>query len=90
MTLTSTDMNPPRVQRAVVQDRYGDSRKVLSLLTSHPVLPPSPTQVQVRVHAASINPIDWQMIEGNRSLLVRRSFPFRPVVRPGRGRGRHW
>ena len=79
MTLTSTDMNPPRVQRAVVQDRYGDSRKVLSLSTSHPVLPPSPTQVQVRVHAASINPIDWQMIEGNRSLLVRRPFPFVPL-----------
>ena len=77
--MTPTDTNPPRVQRAIVQARYGEPGDVLSLSTSHPVAVPSPTQVQVRVHAASLNPIDWQMIQGNRSLLVSRSFPFVPL-----------
>ena len=79
MARTSTDTSLPSVQRAILQARYGEAKDVLSFSTSHPVAPPSPTQVQVKVHAASLNPIDWQMIEGNRSLLASRSFPFVPL-----------
>ncbi len=79
MARALTNTSPPSVQRAIVQSRYGEAGDVLSFSASHPVTPPSPTQVQVRVHAASINPIDWQMIEGNRSLLVSRPFPFVPL-----------
>jgi len=81
----STDKNSseiqssPSVQRAVIQKRYGVSSDVLSFSTAHPVTPPSSTQVQIKVCAASVNPIDWQMLEGNRSLLVARSFPFVPL-----------
>lgn len=66
-------------QRAVLQQAYGDASNVLVHSSSHPVTAPSSTQVQVRVHAASINPIDWQMIEGKRRLLTSRSFPFVPL-----------
>lgn len=69
----------PATQRAIVQSGYGDADAVLSLSTAHPVLAPSPTQVQIRVHAASLNPIDWQMVQGNRRLISRRSFPFVPL-----------
>ena len=64
--------------KAVVQHGYGTAHAVLSPAVL-PVEPPSPTQVRVRVHAASVNPIDWQMIEGHRRLLVRRRFPFVPL-----------
>ena len=70
---------PPSTQRAVVQDRYGAPNDVLSFSTTYPVTPPSPSRVQIKVHAASVNPIDWQMLQGNRSLLVARSFPFVPL-----------
>ena len=45
--------------QAIVQSDYGDEKDVLSFSASHPA-PPPPTahQVQVRVHAASINPVD--------------------------------
>ncbi len=69
----------PATQRAIVQSGYGEAGSVLSLSTTHPVLAPSPTQVQIRVHAASVNPIDWQTMEGNRRRITRRSFPFVPL-----------
>ncbi len=66
-------------QRAVHQRGYGDVANVLVPSTTQPITAPSSIQVQIQVHAASINPIDWQMIEGNRRLLVSRSFPFVPL-----------
>lgn len=45
---------------------------------AYPVTPPDRTGVQIQVRAASINPIDWQMMEGNRKLIASRSFPFVP------------
>ena len=71
--------NLSKVQRAIIQSGYGPPEQVLSLSASHPVTPPSRTQVLIRVHAASLNPIDWQMIQGNRRLITRRSFPFVPL-----------
>ncbi len=72
-------MHVPSVQSALVQSRYGDASEVLTFTDSYPVTPPGATEVQIQVHAASINPIDWQMIEGNRKLIARRSFPFVPL-----------
>ena len=68
-----------RTQQAIVQSRYGPVDEVLSHRTDLPVLPPSATQVQIEVRAASINPIDWQMIQGNRRMIARRTFPFVPL-----------
>lgn len=64
--------------RTVVQHGYGAAADVLSSST-RPIEPLAPTQVRIRVHAASVNPIDWQLIEGNRRLLTRRRFPFVPL-----------
>ncbi|GAB3574174.1 hypothetical protein GCM10027445_34570 [Amycolatopsis endophytica] len=66
-------------QRAVVQRDYGVADMTLAWSTTHPVEEPSPTQVRIRVHAASVNPIDWQMIEGHRRLITKRRFPFVPL-----------
>ena len=70
---------PARTQRAVVQTGYGDAGAVLELSTTHPVPEPGPGQVQIAVHAAAVNPIDWQMIEGNRRMISARTFPFVPL-----------
>ena len=69
----------PRTQTALVQSRYGPEGEVLSLRTDLSVAPPSATQVQIEVRAASVNPIDWQMIQGNRRMIARRTFPFVPL-----------
>jgi NADPH:quinone reductase-like Zn-dependent oxidoreductase len=66
-------------QTAVVQTRYGRAEDVLELRSDVPVLPPQASEVQIEVKAASINPIDWQMIEGNRQIISRRKFPFVPL-----------
>lgn len=75
MTVTSA----PSVQRSIVQTRYGAARDVLTLSEDMPVCAPGEREVQVRVRASSVNPIDWQMIEGNRRLITRRRFPFTPL-----------
>jgi NADPH:quinone reductase-like Zn-dependent oxidoreductase len=68
-----------RFQKAVVQTGYGNAGAVLTWTTNAPVEAPSHTQIQIKVHSASLNPIDWQMIEGNRRLIAKRSFPFVPL-----------
>lgn len=75
MTATSV----PSVQRPIVHTRYGAVRDVLELSEGMPVRAPGQREVQVCVRASSINPIDWQMIEGNRRLISRRRFPFTPL-----------
>lgn len=66
-------------QRAVVQRDYGVADAVLTYSAAHPVEEPGPTQVRIEVHAASVNPVDWQMIEGHRRLIAKRTFPFVPL-----------
>ncbi|GAA3927736.1 NAD(P)-dependent alcohol dehydrogenase [Microbacterium soli] len=72
-------MSAPVHQRAVIQQRFGPVEEVLSWTEDLPVRPPQAGQVQVRVEAAGINPIDWQMIQGNRRLITPRRFPFIPL-----------
>ena len=64
---------------SVTQSRYGPARDVLNLADRHSIAPPLPKQVRIEVHAASVNPIDWQTMEGNRRLIQRRHFPFVPL-----------
>lgn len=78
-TRQTEKLNVPAVQRAVVQNRYGAPEEVLSCSSLHPVAPPPPTRVQIKVHAASVNPIDGQMLRGDRRLLTARAFPFVPL-----------
>ena len=64
--------------QAVVQTGYGDS-SVLTFSTSQPA-PPPPTahQVQVRVHACSINSIDSKLLHGNLRAIMPTKFPHVP------------
>jgi NADPH:quinone reductase-like Zn-dependent oxidoreductase len=65
--------------KAAQQNGYGDARNVLTLRDDVPVPRElSSKQILVRVHAASINPIDWKTLNGNLSLIVRLSFPHTP------------
>ncbi len=64
---------------ALVQLHYGSPRDVLTLRVDQSIATPATKQLRIEVHAAGINPIDWQMIEGNRRLIARRRFPFVPL-----------
>lgn len=69
----------PPTQRAVVQRRYGPLREALEWSSEHPVPAPRAGEVLVRVGAAAVNPIDAQMVVGDRRLITRRRFPFVPL-----------
>ena len=75
--MTSIPAHP--TQRAIVQTGYGDPSAVLVSIANLPIVAPTAHAVQVQVRASSINPIDWQMIKGNRRLIHRRRFPFIPL-----------
>ncbi len=69
----------PSVMKAAQQSGYGEARQVLTLRDDVPVPRQlSAKQILVRVHAASINPIDWKTLNGNLSLITRLSFPHIP------------
>ncbi|CAF0843561.1 unnamed protein product [Adineta steineri] len=69
----------PSVMKAAQQNGYGDARNVLTLRDDVPVPRElSSKQILVRVHAASINPVDWKVLNGNMSLITRFSFPHIP------------
>ncbi|UJR35017.1 hypothetical protein I4U23_027793 [Adineta vaga] len=69
----------PSVMKAAQQNGFGDVRNVLTLADNVPVPRElSSNQILVRVHAASINPIDWKTLNGNLSLITRFSFPHVP------------
>ncbi|ACU60130.1 Alcohol dehydrogenase zinc-binding domain protein [Chitinophaga pinensis DSM 2588] len=65
-------------QKAVIQLQYGNSRDALIFSDTHPVNELMADEVKIRVYATSVNPIDWQMMEGNRRLIHKRTFPFVP------------
>ena len=56
-------------QKAIIQTKYGLSQKVLEWKDHHPVQKPNPNEVQIRVYTTSLNPINWQTMEGNRKLI---------------------
>lgn len=69
----------PSIMTAVQQNGYGEARDVLTL-RKDVVVPRklSSNQILVRVHAASINPLDWKLLNGNLALIKRPSFPHIP------------
>jgi len=62
--------------RAITYSRYGHS-DVLEL-TELPVPKVGPDSVLVRVHAASVNPVDWKVREGYLDALMDVTFPVVP------------
>jgi NADPH:quinone reductase-like Zn-dependent oxidoreductase len=78
-TTTKTENCIPSVMTAAQQSGYGEARDVITLKQDVPVPRQlSSNQVLVRVHAASINPVDWKLLNGNMSLIKRYSFPHTP------------
>ena len=76
---TNNESGIPSVMKAAQQSRFGEIRDVLTLRDDVPVPRElSSKQVLVRVHAASINPVDWKTLNGNLSLVTRFSFPHIP------------
>lgn len=74
-------MAVPDTMRALVQESdYGDPADVLSLRTDYPTpkIKEGSSAVLVKVHAVSINPIDYKIIQGFMKLIAKTEFPFVP------------
>ena len=80
MAESKTTINSiPTMMKAAQQIDYGEARNVLTLRDDVPVPRElSSKQILVRVHAASINPADWKLLNGNLTLISRFSFPHIP------------
>jgi NADPH:quinone reductase-like Zn-dependent oxidoreductase len=59
--------------KAVVFDRYGGNEALQ--VRDMPIPVPGPTEVLVRVHAASVNPVDWKVRNGEAKIFTGRTFP---------------
>ncbi|CAF1145072.1 unnamed protein product [Adineta steineri] len=78
-TTTTSKDDIPSLMTAAHQNGYGEAGDVLTLAYEVPVPRQlSSNQILVRVYAASINPIDWKLLNGNLSLIIRPSFPHIP------------
>ncbi|CAF3319773.1 unnamed protein product [Rotaria socialis] len=76
---TTATSSIPSVMQAAQQSNYGEIRSVLTLHDDVPVPRKlSSKEILVRIYAASINPIDWKLLNGNLSLISRFSFPHIP------------
>ena len=80
--------NPPKTMKAIFYDSYGGA-EVLKF-GELPTPRPNIRQIQIRVMATSVNPIDWRLRGGQMSHLLRGHFPRIPgydvagyVVDPG-------
>lgn len=62
--------------RAAAIREYGDAG--VFRLEDLPVPVPGDHQVLVRVHASSVNPVDWKMRRGDHRLYLRKKFPIVP------------
>lgn len=60
--------------KAVIAEQYGGP-EVLELADDIPVPEPGPNGVLVRVHASSVNPVDWKLRQGMLSPLWKLRFP---------------
>ena len=67
MTHPDRILAPPDTMRAVVARRYGTSEVVA--IESIPVPTPATDQVLVRVHASSMNALDWHFVTGTPYLV---------------------
>jgi len=62
--------------KAIVFDGYGGSDRLRVEERPDPV--PGPSELLVRVHAASVNPVDWKIRRGDLRLFLRPGFPYIP------------
>jgi NADPH:quinone reductase-like Zn-dependent oxidoreductase len=68
--------------RAIVQDRYGSPDRLRLAAIARPT--PGDDGVLVRVHAVSVNPLDWHFMRGE-PYILRMSAGFRRPANPVRG-----
>jgi NADPH:quinone reductase-like Zn-dependent oxidoreductase len=59
--------------KALIATAYGDVENLT--LTEIPEPKIGPDDVKIRVHAASINPIDWKLLSGHARMLMELQFP---------------
>ena len=74
MTSSITDIDGPVLMRAVTQQTFGGPEVLQISDVPKPV--PLPTEVLVRVRAASVNPVDWKTREGSGMAHVLGAPPF--------------
>ena len=60
--------------KAIVMERYGPPERLE--LRDVPVPTPKPNEVLVRLHAASVNDVDWSMVTGRPYFLIRVLYGF--------------
>lgn len=75
----ASEQPQPQVMRAAIYRRYG-SPDELEVTSQHPKPKcVKKRDVLVRVHATSINPVDWKLMAGNLSIVqFGKIFPFTP------------
>eukprot|EP01089_Gocevia_fonbrunei_P005914 TRINITY_DN1640_c0_g1_i1.p1 TRINITY_DN1640_c0_g1~~TRINITY_DN1640_c0_g1_i1.p1 ORF type:complete len:502 (-),score=152.21 TRINITY_DN1640_c0_g1_i1:79-1584(-) len=66
-----------QAMKAIIYNRYGTPDN-LEYVTNFPIRQPTGSEVLVKVIAASINPVDWKMLEGYVALIQFNIFPFIP------------
>src|SRR5262245_66214466 len=67
-----------QIMRAIHIHRYGGPDQLKLEQTPRPAL--SAGEVLVRVHAAGVNPIDWQIVAGVMKDVQPVTFPFTPGI----------
>jgi len=69
----------PKVMKAVVFDGYGEPDDKIRFVQNHPIPVVGNSDVLIRVHAASLNPIDYKILHGYLWLLkMAQTWPFIP------------
>jgi NADPH:quinone reductase-like Zn-dependent oxidoreductase len=61
------------MMKAVVINRYGGNEVID--IRDVPSPSPAPKDVLIKVHAASVNPVDWKIRSGMTKILTGRTFP---------------
>jgi NADPH:quinone reductase-like Zn-dependent oxidoreductase len=59
--------------KALIATAYGDVENLTFAEMPEPTM--GPDDVKIRVHAASINPIDWKLLSGHARMLMELQFP---------------
>eukprot|EP01137_Pigoraptor_chileana_P026149 Opistho-2@96673 len=69
----------PATMRAAQYEGYGEAGDIIKIVTDRPVPKPAAGSLLIKIHAASINPIDYKLSHGFLRLIQSKSaFPFVP------------
>jgi len=66
----------PSEQKAIVSTKYGKPAEALEYVTNWPVPSPKANQVLVKVSHSSVNPVDWKILKGALSLVIKLKHPY--------------